>query len=162
MNVGTRVGEPNALLGKHSHLLAADIFVGNLLHIDNLNIMVARTALSSHLRVNLVHRSSARGLTHLAIHVMLAYTGTIAQENTEVLNKIPILLNVLAVKDLSVRALDLLQRLQVVPEAALCYDLVGGVDCHAEDLRFWEFLRRKPAAVDDILLHHPSGLGPAF
>ena len=132
--------EPNALLSKHCYLLAANILVGDLFHIDDLNIVIARTALPRHLRIDLIHRPSTGCLTHLSVHVMLAHTGTVAQENAEILDEVSVLLNVLAVEDLSMRALDLLERLQVIPKAALCYDLVGCVDRHAEDLWFWELL----------------------
>merc|ERR1712180_260458 len=128
---------------------AATLFRRHLFHLDDLNGRGSSPVPSTHVPVAL--SDSASGGV-LAVHVVRAGAGVVAQPNAEVLHRRRLLLvHLLAVDDPAVSLLYLLQTVEVIPEARFRHDSIGGKDAHPEKRRHAQFLGRSLTSNNAVL-----------
>jgi len=103
----------------------------NLFHFDDLDGGGSGSMPGAHVAVTLSHRSGGRQIAVFAVHVVSTGTRVISEPNAEVLDGgWPLLVDLLAADNLADSFLDLLQTIQVVPEAGLGHYAVSGEDTH--------------------------------
>ena len=126
---------------------------------DDLDGAGAAAVAPGHLVVELGHGPDELQVAVLAVHVVRARPGIVAEPDAVVLHDAAVLLDDFdAVEDLAGRLLHLAELAHEVPELGLGGDGVGGEDDHAVGLGVGILLGRGLAA-DDLILAHQSGCG---
>jgi len=115
------------LLGRRTTTLVGS----HLLHLDDLDGGRSGSVPGAHVTVTLGHRSGGRQVTVFTVHVVSTGARVVSEPDAEVLNGGRLLLvDLLAGDNLAHSLLDLLQTIQVVPEARLGHHAIRGKDTH--------------------------------
>jgi len=112
-------GGTTTILGRH------------FLHLDDLDRGGSGSVPGAHVAVALSHRPGGRQVAVFAVHVVSTGARVVSEPDAEVLNGGRLLLvDLLAGDNLAHSLLDLLQTIQVVPEARLGHHAIRGEDTH--------------------------------
>lgn len=133
--------------------LASQIFVLDNFELDDLDILIACVVLTSHLREHLGHGASSSCFTNFAVHVVMTNLVSISNLNTIISDGRIILSDCLNRDCLSVRLFDLLQLIDVVPEARLSNDFILSEYSHFKDLWVWLDFTWELTTEYNVLLH---------
>jgi len=130
---------------------------GDLLHLDDLDGGGSGSVPGAHVAVALSHRPGGRQVAVFAVHVVSTGARVVSEPDAEVLDGSGLLLvDLLAGDNLADSLLDLLQTIQVVPEAGLGHHAVSGEDTHPVERRNPQFvggnLSPNDAVFDQITL----------
>jgi len=129
-------------------------------HLDDLDGVGTGTVAGAHVAVALSDGTADGQVTVLAVHVVGARAGIVAQPDAEVLDLHGRrLVHLLDGHDLAGGLLELLQLAQEVPETGLGHDVVGSEDAHLVERRLGLLLAGQLAAHDLVLLQLQMGLG---
>lgn len=133
--------------------LASQVFVLDDFELDDLDVLITSVVLTSHLREHLGHGTSGSGFTNFAIHVVVTDLVSVSDLDAIVLDGGVFFSHSLDGDGLAVSLFDLLELVDVIPEAGLSNDFVWSEDGHLEDLWVWLDLAWEFTTENNVLLH---------
>jgi len=132
-------GGTTTILGRH------------FLHLDDLDRGGSGSVPGAHVAVALSHRPGGRQVAVFAVHVVSTGARVVSEPDAEVLDGGWLLLvDLLAGDNLANSLLDLLQTIQVVPEAGLGHNTIGGENAHPVEGRNPQFVGRNLPSDDAV------------
>jgi len=136
------------LLGRRTTALLSR----NLLHLDDLDGGSSGSMPGAHVAVTLRDSSSGSQIAVFTVHVVGTGARVVSEPNAEVLDgSWPLLVDLLAKDDLADSLLDLLQTIQVVPEAGLGDNAVSRENAHPVKRRHSQLVGGDLSPDDTVL-----------
>merc|ERR1719283_94662 len=130
----------------------ATTFVGShFLHFDDLDRRRSRSVSSAHISVALSDGAGGREVAVFAVHVVSTGTRIVTQPDSQVFHGRRLLLvDLLTGNDFTVSLLDLLQTVEVIPEARFGHHSIGCEDPHPEKRRHSQLVRGELTPDDAV------------